>query len=62
MGASVSCHARWSSVWSRLEYNIVENDVEGVYNVVFVITLIVYIDENYTLHSLVYIMVVMFCN
>ena len=41
MGASVSCHARWSLVWSRSEYNIVENDVEGVYNVVFVVTLIV---------------------
>ena len=54
MGASVSYHARWSSVWSRSEYNVMQHDVEGVYNVVFVVTLIVYIGENCTLHSLIY--------
>ena len=35
-----------------------ENDVEGVSNVVFVVTLIVYIGGNCTIHSLVYIVVV----
>ena len=39
-----------------------EHDVEGMNNVVFVVTLIVYIDGNCTLPSLIYIEVVMLCN
>ena len=41
-------------MWSRSEYNAMQHHVEGVYNVVFVVTLIVYIGENCTLHSLIY--------
>ena len=60
MGASVSCHARWSSVWSRSGYNIIENDVGGMYNAVYVVKIIVYIDcVNCILHSLFYNVVVM---
>ena len=58
--ASISCHARWSSVWSCSRYNIRENDVVGMYNAVYVVKIIVYIDcGNCTLHSLVYNVVVM---
>ena len=54
MGASVSYHARWSSVWSHSGCNVVENIIEGMNNVVFVVALIVYIIGNCTLHSLIY--------
>ena len=54
MGASVSCYA--CLVWcGRPEYNAVYNAIGGMYNVVSVVILIVYVDENGTLHSL-YIM------
>ena len=54
MGASVSYYARWSSVWSHSGCNVVENIIEGMDNVVFVVTLIMYIGGNCTLHSLIY--------
>lgn len=56
VGATMSCHTWWSLAWSLLGCNCIGNVVVGMYNMVYMVKLIVYIYYgNRKLHSLLYI-------
>ena len=60
MGASVSCHTRWSSVWSRSGRNVVKNIVKGMNNAELWLHLLCTLLEIVHYIPLPYIEVVMF--